>query len=73
LALTFANPSDFEKIREEDKISVLGLKTFSPERGLTIRLNHKDGSHEDIKVKHSYNAEQIEWFRAGSALNMMGD
>ncbi|KOY87874.1 aconitate hydratase [bacterium 336/3] len=72
LALTFANPSDYDKIQEDDNIDVLGLTTFAPGVQLTIALTHKDGSKEEFKVNHSYNAPQIEWFKAGSALNLMG-
>ncbi|MCU0439071.1 MAG: aconitate hydratase [Raineya sp.] len=72
LALTFANPSDYDKIQEDDSIDVLGLTTFAPGVQLTIALTHKDGSKEEFKVNHSYNASQIEWFKAGSALNLMG-
>jgi len=72
LALTFANPADYDKIQEDDSIDVLGLTTFAPGVQLTIALTHKDGSKEEFKVNHSYNAPQIEWFKAGSALNLMG-
>ncbi|MDX1905355.1 MAG: aconitate hydratase [Thermonemataceae bacterium] len=71
LALTFANPSDYDKIQEDDSIDVLGLTNFAPNTQLTIALTHKDGSKEEFKVNHSYNASQIEWFKAGSALNLM--
>jgi len=71
LALTFANPADYEKIQEDDSIDVLGLTTFAPGVQLTVALTHKDGSKEEFKVNHSYNTPQIEWFKAGSALNLM--
>ena len=71
LALTFANESDYDKIREDDSISIIDLENFSPEVPLTIRLDDADGSSETIKVNHSYNQAQIEWFRAGSALNLI--
>lgn len=71
LALTFANPTDYDKIQEDDSIDIIGLTSFTPGVPLTVVLNHKDGSKEEIKVNHSYNAQQIEWFKAGSALNLM--
>jgi aconitate hydratase len=71
LALTFANTADYDKILEDDQIDIVGLTTFTPEKPLILVLNHKDGSKEEINVNHTYNAQQIEWFRAGGALNMM--
>jgi len=71
LALTFSDKSDYEKIREDDKISVTGLKTFTPGKPLSMLLDHSDGTTESIAVNHTYNDAQIEWFRAGSALNLI--
>ena len=71
LAITFKNPSDYDKIRETDQISVLGLSTFKPGVDLTLEIKHEDGSCDSFLVKHSYNQEQIEWFKAGSALNLI--
>jgi len=71
LALTFANKDDYNKIREDDKISVIGLESFSPNVNLTIVLNHKDGTQESFEVVHTYNEQQIGWFKSGSALNAM--
>lgn len=71
LALTFANPKDYDKVQEDDKISVVGLKQFAPGKNLKIVLEHKNGSKEEFEAKHTYNAEQIKWFKAGSALNAM--
>jgi aconitate hydratase len=71
LGITFANPADYDKIKEDDIIDVLGLTTFTPGQQLTIVLNHADGSKEEFKVNHSYNAQQIEWFKAGGALNII--
>jgi aconitate hydratase len=71
LALTFANKNDYDKIRENDKISVLGLTSFAPGQHLTIALKHADGSSEQFEVIHTYNQQQIDWFKAGSALNAM--
>lgn len=69
LALTFVDKADYDKIREDDKISILGLADFRPAKNLTVRLDHSDGSSESFEVAHTYNDLQIEWFRAGSALN----
>ena len=71
LGLTFDNPADYDKIRETDTFDILGLTNFSPSNPLTIRINHEDGSSEDILVNHTYNEAQIDWFRAGSALNLI--
>jgi aconitate hydratase len=71
LGLTFSNEADYDKIQEDDSIDIVDLTSFAPEKQLTLILNHKDGSRESIKVNHTYNAGQIEWFKAGSALNLM--
>jgi aconitate hydratase len=71
LGLTFANKEDYNKIQEDDVIDIVGLTTFSPDKPLTLVLHHKDGSQESFSVNHTYNAGQIEWFKAGSALNLM--
>lgn len=71
LALTFANPTDYDRIREDDHISLRGLKDFSPHRNLTLILKHADNSEESFEVRHTYNETQIEWFKAGSALNYL--
>ena len=71
LALTFSNAADYDKIKEDDVMDISGLTTFAPGVPLTITLHHADGSKEDIKVNHSYNAQQIEWFKAGGALNII--
>jgi aconitate hydratase len=71
LALTFADKNDYDKIQEDDTIDILGLTSFAPNVPLTIRLTHKDGTVEEIKANHSYNEGQIEWFKAGSALNLI--
>ena len=71
LALTFANAADYDKIKEDDTIDILGLTSFAPGVQLTIALTHADGSKEEFKVNHSYNAQQIEWFKAGGALNII--
>ncbi len=71
LALTFASAADYDKIKEDDAIDVTGLTSFAPGVQLNVTLNHKDGSKEEFKVNHSYNAQQIEWFKAGGALNII--
>jgi aconitate hydratase len=71
LALTFADKSDYEKIQENDSFDILGLTDFTPGKPLTLVLNHADGSSESIVVNHSYNEQQIEWFKAGGALNII--
>lgn len=71
LALTFQNKADYDRIREDDQISILGLTDFQVNKPLTIQLKHRDGSMESFTVLHSYNEVQIEWFKAGSALNAM--
>ena len=71
LGLTFSNPDDYNKIKEDDNIDIVGLKSFTPGVPLTLVLNHIDGSKEEITVNHTYNAQQIEWFKAGGALNII--
>lgn len=71
LAITFANEADYNKFQEDDTIDFTDLTSFAPDRQLTLVLNHKDGSKDTIKVNHTYNAGQIGWFKAGSALNLM--
>jgi aconitate hydratase len=71
LGLTFADPADYDKIREDDTFDIIGLTSFSPGVPLTIMLNHADGTSEAIMVNHTYNAQQIEWFKAGGALNII--
>jgi aconitate hydratase len=71
LALTFANPSDYEKIQEDDTIDIKGLETFMEGESLTIVLHHNDGTMDEFPVNHTYNTQQIEWFKAGSALNII--
>ncbi|MEN9386817.1 MAG: Aconitate hydratase [Bacteroidota bacterium] len=71
LALTFANEADYDKIQENDSINIVGLGSFAPEKQLTIELVHADGSKDSFAVNHTYNAQQIEWFKAGGALNII--
>ena len=71
LALTFANPSDYDKVQEDDTIDIVGLADFAPGKALTVVLHHADGSADEITVNHTYNEQQIKWFEAGSALNII--
>ena len=71
LALTFANPADYDKIREDDALDITGLREMAPGKPLMLVLNHRDGTREEVVLNHSYNANQIEWFRAGAALNLI--
>ena len=69
LPLTFADPADYDKVQEDDRIDILGLKELAPGRPLTVVLHHADGSEDRFPVNHTLTDEQIEWFKAGSALN----
>lgn len=71
LGLTFANESDYDKIREDDTFSFTDLSEFAPNKQLTLSVAHADGSSDTIMLNHTYNAQQIDWYRAGSALNMI--
>jgi aconitate hydratase len=71
LALTFANEKDYDLIKENDRFDFVDLDQFTPGKPLTLVLNHSDGSSDRIQVNHSYNASQISWFKAGSALNVI--
>jgi aconitate hydratase len=71
LGITFADNNDYDKIQEDDTIDITGLTTFAPGKQLTVVLHHKDGSTESFPVNHTYNAQQIEWFKAGGALNII--
>ena len=71
LALTFANEADYDKIQEDDTINFLDLTDFAPNKPLHLEFVHKDGSKDVITFNHTYNASQIEWFKAGSALNLI--
>jgi len=71
LGLTFANKEDYNKIQEDDVIDINGLTTFAPGQPLTVVLNHADGTTEEILANHTYNDQQIEWFKAGGALNII--
>jgi len=71
LALTFSNPSDYEKILESDRLSLVDLDTLQQGRPVRCIISHADGSKEEISLAHSYNSAQVEWFREGSALNVL--
>lgn len=71
LALTFANPEDYNKILEDDHLEIRGLTVFAPAKPLTLVIHHQDGSKEECPLHHTYNKNQIEWFKAGSALNLI--
>ena len=71
LALTFADPIDYEKILEDDKISLQGLSNFSEKKPIQCIIEHSNGASEEILLNHSYNNSQIEWFKAGSAMNVL--
>ena len=71
LAVTFANESDYDLIKEDDNLSFTDLPSFAPGKQITLEAVHADGSKDSIKLNHTYNASQIEWFRAGSALNLI--
>lgn len=71
LALTFASKADYDKVQEEDVVDILGLTEFAPDKPLTVVLHHKDGSTDRFEVNHTFNPAQIEWFKAGSALNLI--
>jgi aconitate hydratase len=71
LALTFVNPKDYDKILEDDMLSLLALKNLQEGKHLTCIIDHSNATADEILLKHSYNSSQIEWFKAGSALNLM--
>jgi len=71
LALTFADPADYDKIKPSDRVTIEGLESFAPGKNLTLVVKHEDGSKQNISLAHSFNEGQIGWFKAGSALNLM--
>jgi len=71
LGITFDDPADYDKVREDDTIDIIGLTDFAPGKQLKVVLSHADGSSDEFKVNHTYNKNQIEWFKAGSALNLI--
>ncbi len=71
LGLTFADPADYDKIQEDDHIDILGLSEFAPDKPFQVKVTHQDGSTDEFQANHTYNDLQIEWFRAGGALNLI--
>jgi len=71
LGLTFATESDYNKVKEDDTFNFIDLNEFAPGKQLTLEIVHKDGTKDLLKLNHTYNAQQIDWFRAGSALNLI--
>jgi aconitate hydratase len=71
LALTFVNPADYDKVQEDDNIDIIGLTEFAPGKNLKVVLNHADGTTDSFEVAHTYNQFQIDWFKEGSALNLI--
>ena len=71
LALTFADKADYDKIQEDDTVDVIGLTEFTPGQALLLSFTHKDGSKDTVTANHTYNQQQIEWFKAGGALNII--
>jgi hypothetical protein len=71
LPLTFADPADYEKIRENDRVSLAGLADLAPGRPVTMLVKHADGTADEVLLNHSFNENQLGWFRAGSALNLI--
>ncbi|HKL71437.1 MAG TPA: hypothetical protein VJ855_02180, partial [Marinilabiliaceae bacterium] len=71
LGITFETEADYDKIQEDDIFNLIDLESFAPNKPITIELVHSDGSKETIKTLHTYNKQQIEWFKAGSALNLI--
>ncbi len=71
LGLTFANPEDYDKVQEDDTVETVDLDQFAPGKQITLKFTHADGSEDLIKTNHTYNENQIEWFKSGSALNLI--
>jgi len=70
LALTFQSPSDYDRIREDDRLSLVGLRDMAPGKPVECIVKHADGTSETLRLSHSFSASQLEWFRKGSALNL---
>ena len=71
LPLTFVDPADYDKVQEKDRVSVIGLTELEPGRPLTVVLHHPDGGTDRFPVEHTLNEDQVAWFKAGSALNVL--
>jgi aconitate hydratase len=70
LALTFQQPADYDRIREDDRLSLVGLRAMAPGKPVECLVTHSDGTTETLKLNHTFGASQLEWFRRGSALNL---
>jgi aconitate hydratase len=70
LALTFSDTDDYEKVRQDDRVSLVGLQDLAPDKPVHGILHHADGTTEDLQLNHSFGPAQIEWFKVGSALNL---
>ncbi len=71
LALTFDNENDYDKIQEDDVFNFTDLKSFSPNKSISLEITHSDNTKEIIKLNHTFNSQQIEWYKNGSALNLI--
>jgi aconitate hydratase len=71
LGITFKDEANYDKVQEDDTIDIIDLESFAPDKPLTLVLHHSDGSSDRIEAQHTYNENQIEWFKAGSALNLI--
>ena len=71
MPLTFSDPADYENIRADDRLDIVGLEHIIPDKAIQMTVRHADGTTEDILLNHSLTTEQIDWFRAGSALNLL--
>ncbi|OYV92749.1 MAG: hypothetical protein B7Z68_09815, partial [Acidobacteria bacterium 21-70-11] len=71
LPLTFVDPADYDKVREGDRVSIVGLAGLAPGQPVKVVLRHADGSADEFACRHTFNADQVGWFRAGSALNVL--
>ena len=71
LAFTFKNPDDYDKIREDDRVDLRNLADLAPNKPVECIVSHADGTKETFQLEHSYNSAQVEWFKAGSALNLL--
>ena len=68
--MTFSSPDDYDRVREDDRVSLTGLKDLAPGKPVDCTLHHSDGTTESLKLNHTFGESQIEWFRVGSALNL---
>jgi aconitate hydratase len=71
LPLNFKNPADYDRVKPDDKVDLIGITELKEGSPVTLRLHHKDGKTEDLELSHTYNESQLGWFKAGSALNRM--